>query len=195
MHPSGKAALLEPLSHVLFTFQSVSRHRLKDSFEAVSMASSEDDKRAVPEANESDKLHLTARSLVSMIPVLGGAARELLSFVWVPSLERRRVRWMNTVAERLKQLETDKKGFRLEELRDDPLFITILTEAFRIALRTHHQEKLGALHNAVLNTALKINIEDDTQQIFLEHVDSFTPSHLKVLDFLSGPPPTAGATT
>jgi hypothetical protein len=130
---------------------------------------------------------MLARAGISLVPYLGGAAKELLAFYLVPPLERRRTDWMNAVAEELKDLHTKVEGFRLEKLKDNSLFITVFTQAFQIAMRNHQKEKLEALRNAVINCARGIDIEENLQLLFLERIDSFTPLHLRILAYFSDP--------
>jgi hypothetical protein len=59
--------------------------------------------------------------------------------------------------------------------------------ATQIAVRTHQQEKLDALRNAVLNVAAGTAPGDDLQLMFLGFVDAFTPLHLRMLKFLQHP--------
>lgn len=49
------------------------------------------------------------------------------------------------------------------------------------------EEKLEALRNAVLNSALKSSIEEDMQLMFLNLLDSFTVYHLKILMLIYNP--------
>jgi hypothetical protein len=54
-------------------------------------------------------------------------------------------------------------------------------------LRNHQKEKLEALQNAVVNSALGIDIEENLQLLFLNMVDDLTPLHLKVLKYFENP--------
>ena len=59
--------------------------------------------------------------------------------------------------------------------------------ATQAALRTHQQEKLDALKNAVVNVALGREPEADRQQQFLALVDRFAAAHLILLQFSKDP--------
>ena len=80
----------------------------------------------VPKAGKGDVALVLARAGISAIPYLGRPAKELLAFVIVPPLERRRAEWMNAVGERLKQLEKEVEGFKLEDLAKNELFVTVV---------------------------------------------------------------------
>jgi hypothetical protein len=140
-----------------------------------------------PKPTKSDIAHTLAKAGLSAIPMVGGPAAEIFSSVVAPPLARRRDAWMESIAVALKELETKVDGFRIENLRDNEIFITTVMRATQAAMSNHQKEKLDALRNAVINSALGIKIDQDTQQMFLEYVDSLTPSHLKVLSFLDDP--------
>ncbi|NER07865.1 MAG: hypothetical protein F6K17_37605, partial [Okeania sp. SIO3C4] len=46
------------------------------------------------------------------------------------------------------------------------------------------QEKLEALRNAILNSAIPNSLKDDIQAIFLKWIDEFTVSHIRLLKML-----------
>jgi hypothetical protein len=80
------------------------------------------------------------------------------------------------------------KDFKIENLANNEMFITTFTCALTIAIRNHQEEKIEALRNAVLNTAL-INSteEEDLHLMFLNFVDAFTPWHIRILVFFNNP--------
>ncbi|MGD1698652.1 hypothetical protein [Dapis sp. BLCC M229] len=68
---------------------------------------------------------------------------------------------------------------------DNPTFQTTFKKAIRIAECEHQQEKLEALRNAVLNSAIPNSLKDDIQAIFLKWIDELTVSHIKLLRMLN----------
>lgn len=140
-----------------------------------------------PEATIGDAMHTIAKAGLSGVPVLGGPAAELFSAVLVPPLSRRRDRWIQSIAERLKRLEEKVQGLRIEELAKNEMFVTTVMHASQVAIRNHQEEKLEALGNAVLNSALPNAPQEDKQLMFLNFVDSLTPWHLNVLKFFENP--------
>jgi hypothetical protein len=141
----------------------------------------------VPKASGWDATHKVGKALLSAVPGLGGPAAELFDLIIKPPLEKRRAKWFEQIAQAVQRLEHQIDGFKIENLAGDPQFVSILMQASMAALRTHQQEKLEALKNAVLNSALPTRPEDDMQFIFLQHVDSFTEWHLRILAFLQDP--------
>ena len=116
----------------------------------------------VPEATLEDRLHTLAKAGIASIPVAGAAASELFTIILAPPLEKRRVEWMNDVAERLKELE-EHGELNLEDLQDNETFITTVMQASQAAIRNHQSEKREALRNAVLNAALPQAPEESLQ--------------------------------
>ncbi|MDJ0514922.1 MAG: hypothetical protein QNJ74_01250 [Trichodesmium sp. MO_231.B1] len=67
---------------------------------------------------------------------------------------------------------------------DNPTFQTTFKKAIRIAECEHQQEKLEALRNGVLNSAIPNSFKDDIQAIFLRWIDEFTVSHIRLFRIL-----------
>ncbi len=140
-----------------------------------------------PVKSISDDIHALTKGTISCIPAAGGLLAEFFSLVVTPSLDRRRQEWMTQVAQGLTELRNRVDAFSWETLREDEHFIDVLLHASQIALRNHQAEKLVALQNAVCNTALKIDIEEVHQTLFLRYVDELTVLHLKLLHLLNNP--------
>ncbi len=139
----------------------------------------------LPKPTGGDAAHLVARSLIGSIPIVGAAGMELFNAVIVPPLSRRRDEWLSSLAEQFARLEKTVDGFKVENLKDDEVFITAVLHAMTAALRTHQREKLDALRNAVLNVALRTSPDEDVQLMFLGFIDKFTPWHLRVLTYFN----------
>jgi len=140
-----------------------------------------------PRAAVGDVARTLAKAGISAIPVVGGPLAELFSGVIGPPLVKRFGKWVESIAERLKKLEEKVDGFSFEALSGNDLFITTVMHATQVAIRSHQEEKLEALRNAALNSALQGAPEEDLQLMFLSFVDDFTPWHLKILKFLDDP--------
>jgi hypothetical protein len=140
-----------------------------------------------PKAGGKDVAHLAVRVVLSSIPGIGGAAKEIFNTVIAPPLAKRQTQWIESIASRLMELEEKVNDFKIEELSNNSNFISVVLYATQIAIRSHQEEKLEALHNAVLNVALSSLVQEDLQHIFLNFVDEFTPWHLKVLKYLDNP--------
>jgi hypothetical protein len=139
-----------------------------------------------PKAGVGDAVHAIVRAGLSSIPTIGGPAAELFSFLITPSLEKRRQEWMEEVSNALKKLEREQ-GVKLEELKNNDVFIDAIMQASQAALRNSQQEKRQALRNAVLNAALPSSRDTTLNHIFINLVDTFTDLHLSTLKLLHTP--------
>ncbi len=147
----------------------------------------EKEKYEPPRKGLSDAVDAGARAAVSMIPLAGAPINEVLKLILESPLDKRRNEWMKQIGEGLQQLE-ERLNVSLDELQSNDCFIDAAMQASQAALRTHHKEKLIALRNAVLNSALPNSPDEALQQVFLNLVDSFTEWHLKILSFIANPP-------
>lgn len=127
--------------------------------------------------------HRTAviKGALGAIPILGSVLVEELGLVLAPPLSRRRDEWFEDLARRLHDLESTVTGFNFDDLANNEQFVSATLQATQAALRTHQEEKLEALRNAVLNAAASHNFSDEQQGIFLSLVDTLQPIHLRLL--------------
>lgn len=137
--------------------------------------------------SKGDIAYTTAKAGLSMIPVLGGVAAEIFSTIITPPISRRRDEWLIKIANGLEELQSEFSEFDITALSQNETFITTVMHATHAAIKNHHEEKLEALKNAVLNSAISINIDDNVQLFFINYIDSLTPWHLKILDFMKNP--------
>ena len=115
------------------------------------------------------------------MPLAGGAAAELFGLLNL-SLAHRRDAWLQDLAIRLGKLEGQISGFTLDTLAGNEPFVSAMLQATPAALRTHQKEKLEALRNAVLNTAVEQASDgSDYHIVFLALIDQFSSAHLRVL--------------
>lgn len=135
---------------------------------------------------EGEKAHRLTRAALSSIPVLGGSAVEAFNALIEPPMARRKTQWMIDVTEAINEL-FEKGLVPLEELLKNEKFFTTLVHASNIAIRNHQQQKLDALKNAVLNSALPDPPDDTLQQLFLNFVDSCTSWHIALLKLFKDP--------
>lgn len=141
---------------------------------------------APPTATAGDHVHTVTRAGLGSIPVVGDAAIELFQAIIAPPLERRRNEWMQAVAVGLEALEAKLKCI-VDDLKANDAFIDTVMQASQAALRTSQQEKLDALRNAVLNSALPSAPDDTRRQLFINWVDTLTVWHLRMLKLFADP--------
>ena len=130
--------------------------------------------------------HKLIKSGLSGVPLPGsGLVAELFEMVIEPPLSKRRDRWIYELGEAILELENRIESFKVDTLIKNESFLTVFMHAYQLAIRNHHEEKLEALRNAVLNSALPNALEDDLKIIFLNITDSFTVTHIKLLNFFN----------
>ena len=83
-------------------------------------------------------------------------------------------------------------GSSSKDLQNNQEFVSAVMHASQVALRTHHDAKLEALRNAILNVATGQGPNETLQHLFLEFVDSFTELHLRILKLFQAPPAPPG---
>jgi hypothetical protein len=134
-----------------------------------------------------DYVHAGMRAGISVTPVIGGPVVELFNMLIAPPLEKRRDEWLIELYKRLKKAEQEIDGFKIENLQSNDQFISILFSATQIAMRTHQKEKLEALRNAVINSSISPQIEENQHWVFLNMLDRYTPWHIIILKFYDTP--------
>lgn len=135
---------------------------------------------------DSEKAHRLARAALSGVPALGGALVEAFNALIEPPMARRKTEWMGQVTEAINELY--EKGVVTErDLQEIEKFFTTLVHASNVAIKNHEKEKLEALRNAVLNSALPSTPDDTLQQLFLNLIDSCTSWHIAILKLFQGP--------
>jgi hypothetical protein len=103
---------------------------------------------------------------------------------------RRSEEFAEDVADDLFEANQDHK-LTIEQIQQviaSEQFNSALLQARLIATRTHQEEKLEALRNAILNTALGTEPDDDRQAMFLSLIDRLQPAHLRILKTFQYPP-------
>jgi hypothetical protein len=137
-----------------------------------------------PQPTEADVVQGTARAALAAIPFVGGSITEVLSIVLAPAVARRRDEWFKELADALDQMESKVEGFKVESLAGNEAFVSAAIQATRAAASTHQQDKRDYLRNALLNIAAGKGLSEELQQIFIDAIDAFSASHMKVLNFL-----------
>jgi hypothetical protein len=101
---------------------------------------------------------------------------------------KRRDRWIDEYLSKAVQTIAEKAAPSVvENLSNNESFLTVVLQATSIALRNHQKEKLEALKNAIINSGLPNAPNEDLQFMFINFIDSFTVTHLVILDFIEHP--------
>jgi hypothetical protein len=139
-----------------------------------------------PKAASGDVVYAAVKAGISMIPYAGAPASELLGLIVTPPLEKRRSEWMESIGNGLLELE-QKMNIVLQDLQDNDKFIDAAMDATQIALRTSEKEKLKALRNALLNSALPNSPDESIRKMFFSFIDIFGVFHIKILELFQNP--------
>ncbi len=140
-----------------------------------------------PPAPGNEIAHSLAKAALNAVPLVGGSAAELYDLVVRPGLGRRQQAWMSRVGEALDEYR--RKGMlTMEGLADNEQFLTVLLQSSQAASRNHQEEKLEALKNAVLNSALPCPLDETLQQLFVQYVDFFTAWHIRIIELFADSP-------
>ena len=123
---------------------------------------------------------------IAAVPGIGGPLQIAFQEAAGRRLTERRARWLNELAEKVHRLESQIGDF--DHLLDQDTFVDAVTTASQIADRTSRAGKLELLRNAVVNSVLPDAPNNDTQQLFFDMLDRFTPTHVRLLKLLSNPP-------
>jgi hypothetical protein len=140
-----------------------------------------------PKKSAADVAYTVVKAAVSAVPVAGGPAAEVLGLIFGPPLEKRREKWLEQLADAIREIQEKMAELTPEKLSENEAFVTTALHATEIAVRTHDQEKLEALRNSVVGAALPDAPDETLQQIFLNYVDSLTGWHLRILSFFDDP--------
>lgn len=127
------------------------------------------------------------KALAASIPAAGGAISVLLDNVLTTPIEKRKQQWLQSLATTVNELVDAVEEITAERLSNDEAFVTAALQATQIALRNHQDEKLEALRNAIINSALRSEPDEDLQLQFIRLIDRLTPWHLRLLSLLDNP--------
>ncbi|SHE89341.1 hypothetical protein [Clostridium fallax] len=147
----------------------------------------EDDIKKDLKSSKVDYVHSIIKNTLSFIPGFGGVASEAFNLVISEPLSKRRDKWLIKIYESLVELQKKVDNFNIESLQNNDQFISILFKATQVAMRNHQHEKLNSLHNACINTATNISIDENEQIMFLNYIDELTIWHLRILDYFNNP--------
>lgn len=150
-----------------------------------------DDKLKKPEKDIADLVHTLVRAGLGTVPIAGTSLNELFCVVFQPPIDKRRDRWIESIAKDLAELQEKVASHSPEtffsDLQNNENFISVVIKVSRIAAAEHQEAKLEILRNVILNVAIGIDIEEDRQFIFLRIIEDLTPSHIGLLKKVMDP--------
>jgi hypothetical protein len=140
-----------------------------------------------PERSAGDYAHSVVKAGLGLIPLAGAPLSEAFDVAIGTPLDKRRDDWIRRIGEGLEELQQRFKGFDPAHLAENEAFVSTAYQATQAVMRTHHEEKREALKNAVLNSAIRTDLNEDLQQTFVGLIDTLTPWHLRLLRLFQDP--------
>ena len=142
--------------------------------------------REIFKPTKGDAAHSGIKVALSSIPFVGGAISELFSLGMQSPLEKRKDDFIISLDERISELE-DIGVLSSKYIIVDDEFIDVAAHALPIVIRNSSPEKLNALRNAVINTALKIDINRDSKFMYLNFINELNEIQIKIIKILNEP--------
>lgn len=133
-----------------------------------------------------DVAHKVVKTALASVPVAGTVLSELFSTLITEPSSRRRENILIQIDKRLNELSDKVEGFDISALSSNEVFLSTVSQAYQIAMRTHQEEKINSLLNSITNSAAG-RVDDNLQHMFLMFIDSFTEWHLRILMLLDDP--------
>ena len=127
-----------------------------------------------------DLLYAAVNAMLSPLPFAPSIFEALLK----SPMEQRRLVWEKKITEAVNTL-TKQNNLSIEALSSDERFVSVALHSTAIAIKNHQQEKITALANAVVNSAI-VDREDSDEfldLLFIRYIDELTPFHFRLLAF------------
>jgi len=144
------------------------------------------DPRELLKPTKGDAVHAGITGTLASIPLVGGALSTIFSFGAKSPLVARRDNFIISLDDRIKKLEKDGMLSSDQLLLNDE-FIDVAAQAIPIAIQNSSPEKIDALRNAIINTALQIEIDKDSKFIYLNFINELTRTQIKILKIFINP--------
>lgn len=145
-----------------------------------------EDNKKPPKKEIGDNLHAAAKAIAGVVPA-GSLLAELIEQFIVPPYQKRQAEWMESVSDRLGQLERSDSSFKMEDLKNNPDFLDVMIATTKSAIATKSVVKKEALLNALENIALRKTEGDITDSIFLRYIDELGEADIQILGVLERP--------
>jgi hypothetical protein len=143
----------------------------------------------MPESTRAEWALTIVKTEAQFIPVVGGAAAEVLEAIVTPQLEKHRTAWFESIANGLYELQEQVANLTPARLSQDEAWVTAFLTASQVALRAHQNEKLEMLRNELLNVAVGIAPDDDPTMALFSLIEVLTLCETQLLSFFHDPRP------
>lgn len=126
----------------------------------------------------------TTAGAIGSVPVVGGVAAGLFTFLVTFGYNRRLQEWMDEISADVQHL-LDEQGLTMEDLAEDEAFLDAVIDATRVATATSRREKWEWLRNGLRGALGDQDL--DEQHRFFRLVDELTPPHVRILTYVRDP--------
>ena len=103
-----------------------------------------------------------------------------------PYGEARRDEWLKEFKQTIEDIQNNRE-ISIEDLKSNEEFCSLVLRASQIAIKTHQEEKIKALKNALYNFTGELNLDFAMVSLFLGYVDEFSEWHVKILNLARDP--------
>jgi hypothetical protein len=138
-----------------------------------------------PEPTAADVGVTTMRSLIALVPYVGGAADELLGLGYTSPVQKRRDNWFTSLGATLDKLAREGAVPPVEKLVENERFVTATIHATRIAIGTHREEKHRFLRNVLLRVASGKCTSEELWGSYFRFIEDFGAPHMLLLRFFA----------
>ena len=136
----------------------------------------------IPQKNKYDLLHTGVKTIINLLPGIGGSINEVFNAFITPPIEKRREKWMQNVVNLLNKLEENQKD-TIKRLTNDDEFISLLILASKYALQTHLESKHKMLIQSLSNSLVR-KIAFDVKETFIHLINDLSIVHIQILHFI-----------
>lgn len=131
-------------------------------------------------------LEVTAKSVISQIPIGGALINNVWGAVQAHSLQKRQEQWRDNIEQKLSQLNKS-----LEELGNNEIFVSAVIKGTEAAIKTAEAEKREYLANAVLHS-VDTALSESVVMIYMDLIERYTLWHIKILHYFKNPAASEG---
>lgn len=131
-------------------------------------------------------IETTTAGAIGGVPVVGGVAAALFTFLVTYGYNRRQQEWMDEISADVQDL-LDEQGLTMQDLAQDEAFLDAVVDATRIATATSQREKWAWLRNGLRSVLADQDQELDEQHRFFRLVDELTLAHVRILMYFRDP--------
>ncbi len=136
-----------------------------------------------PEAEFKDEFQQWVKSAIGDIIPMGNTLTSVFSSFVSPKNEKRREEFLRDVAYWIMKLSRQNETFKPENLMNDEKFISSIQLVVSISVKTYQKEKLEALRNALLNTIVMKDLDENFKLLFFTYIEDITVIHIDIIKF------------